>query len=148
GLTALYLQERADKRLAKQRGDDLALAKAAIEAQRNEIQAARDATEAKNRAAVRSLEQIEVANGLRLADGGDPSGGLLWFAEPLRGDHGPVQMEEIHRLRVALYERHTHRATLVQLFLHSNLKAAAFSPDGRRVLTAGDRTAEVWDVAS
>jgi eukaryotic-like serine/threonine-protein kinase len=111
----------------------------------SEAHAVASATEAR-----REVEKLYVANGLRLAEGGDLFGALLWFAKPLQSDHGPVVDGAVHRLRLSNYLRHAPRPTLLDVFVHQGMvEHAALSADGRRVVTAGrDGVARLWDVAT
>ncbi len=99
--------------------------------------------------ALRSLVRLHVSNGTRLMDEGDLFGALLSFTEALRRDAGNSNREECHRIRIASVLRDCPK--LVGIFAHSNapINQAAFSPDGRRLVTASDdHTAGVWDLAT
>ena len=91
------------------------------------------------------LVRMHVATGNRLVEQNDPFQGLLWLVEALRLERGGALREENHRHRVEAVLRHSPR--LEQLLFHSNwVMTAAFSPDGRRLLTgSSDHTARVWD---
>jgi WD40 repeat protein/tetratricopeptide (TPR) repeat protein len=98
--------------------------------------------------AVNQLVRLNVANGTRLMDEGNPFGALLWFAEALRLDEGDPAREEPHRLRLGTVVDQCPR--LVQVLYHEGgITHAEYSPDGHRVLTAGkDGTARVWDAVT
>jgi eukaryotic-like serine/threonine-protein kinase len=96
----------------------------------------------------RRLVQLYVANGARSLDEGDWFGSLVWFAEALRRDEGRPGRERLHRARLAGTLAQCPR--LVEVWSHHGpVKCAAFSPDGRRVLTGSDdHTARVWGLAT
>jgi WD40 repeat protein len=89
-----------------------------------------------------------VADGTRLLDAGDPCGAALWFAEALRLDEGRPDREQMHRKRLGAVLALC--PSLDQVWAHDGpVLCAAFTPDGRRVVTsAGDGTARVWDAAT
>jgi hypothetical protein len=102
---------------------------------------------AKERAVRRMLGEFSVAKGVSLEEQGDLSGALLWFAEARRRDPDNADAVATARLRLAAYRRYAARPTLVQVF-DDVIRQPAFSPDGRRVLTAGLSGARVWDAAT
>ena len=76
---------------------------------------------------------------------GDGFTALLWFTEALRLDAGPPEHEEPHRQRIAALEQGLPRPE--QLWVHDGaVNAIRFSPDGSRVLTAGeDGKVHLWN---
>src|SRR5262249_61125740 len=78
-------------------------------------------------------------------DDGDWLGAFPWLTEALALDQGDRAREDRHRTRIAAVLAQTPR--LVHLWQHDNeVVHVAFSPDGRRIVTASkDHTARVWD---
>ncbi len=93
------------------------------------------------------LVRLCVASGMRLVEEGNLLGALPWLAEALRLDHRDRAREEAHRIRLAAVLRQCPK--LARAWFHDGpVNDAAFSPDGRRVVTASaDSTARVWDTA-
>ena len=97
-----------------------------------------NATRAENNAEEtrRTLEHLYVSNGVRLADQGNQLEALLWFARPLKEQHGKMISEDMHRRRLATYLRYGRIPTLLHLFSQSvqtarRMQNAKFSPDGK-----------------
>lgn len=100
-------------------------------------------------AALRSLVRLRVSEGTRQLNSGDLFGSLLSFTEALRLEAGDPKLEEPHRIRIASVLRQCPK--LVGIFAHSNapINHAVFSPDSRRVITAGDdHIVQTWDLAT
>jgi WD40 repeat protein len=93
----------------------------------------------------RDLVGMHVAAGTRLVEEGDLAGSLPWFTEALRLAQAEHLPEEVHRLRLAVVLGQCSRP--LQVWHHDKtLHAVRFTPDGRRVLTAGAEGALVlWD---
>jgi WD40 repeat protein/Flp pilus assembly protein TadD len=93
----------------------------------------------------RRLVRLTVANGARRLDEGNPIGALPWFAEALKLERDDPAREAMHRLRLAAVLGQCPR--LAQVWFHSaRVQVVAFSPDGKRILTASaDGTAHVHD---
>src|SRR5262249_45146596 len=91
------------------------------------------------------LVRLTVANGVRRLDEGNPIGALPWFAEALRLERGDPAREDMHRLRPAAGLGQCPR--LAQVWFHGGrVHVVAFSPDGKRILTASaDGTAQIHD---
>jgi WD40 repeat protein len=102
------------------------------------------------RAARREIEKLHVATGHLQEEDGDLFGALLWLTRPLADEHTPAVDEAMHRLRLGCYFRHARRPALVQVLDHQEpIHCAVFSPDGRRIFTAGRQgTVQVWEAAS
>jgi hypothetical protein len=125
-------------------GQAKAARESAANAQAKEKKARENAAETR-----RVLGEFSVANGVRLEEQGDLFGALAWYAEPLRRDPDNAEAMATARLRLTGYRRYANLPTLVQVFsLQGGVNRAAFSPDGRRVLTVGGNTARVWDAAT
>jgi WD40 repeat protein/serine/threonine protein kinase/tetratricopeptide (TPR) repeat protein len=93
----------------------------------------------------RRLVRLTVANGARRLDEGNPIGALPWFAEALLLERDDPAREAMHRLRLAAVLQQCPR--LAQVWFHNaRVNVVAFSPDGRRILTASaDGTAQIHD---
>src|SRR5260370_40475510 len=89
-----------------------------------------------------------VANGERLLNEGDLLGALPSLTEALHLDKTAGPRAEAHRTRLAAVLAQAPR--LAQVWCHEQeVEYAAFSPDGRRVVTASkDHTARVWDAVT
>jgi WD40 repeat protein len=120
------------------RADSEASRLAATEAQ---IRAERFAKEASH-----ALARQYVDKGAQRLDEGDYFAALVWFTQALRLDEGDSASATVHRLRIDAVLQQCPR--LLQTFIHRGAVASVhFSPDGKRLLTAGaDNTARVWDV--
>jgi WD40 repeat protein/serine/threonine protein kinase len=134
-------------RIAGARDEAKRNAQEALEARENEA-AQRKLADARAQESRQRLTQSYVANGTRLLDDGDLFGALSWLTEALALDQGDAVREERHRTRIAAVLAETPR--LVHIWRHDNeVEHVAFSPDGRRVVTASrDHTARVWDVST
>jgi WD40 repeat protein/serine/threonine protein kinase len=119
----------------------------ALEAKENEI-AHRKLAEDKARESQQRLVRLHAANGERLLDEGDLLGALPWLTEALQLDTADGPSAEAHRTRLAAVLAQAPR--LAQAWSHEyEVEYAAFSPDGRRVVTASrDHTARVWDAVT
>src|SRR5262249_54761798 len=94
----------------------------------------------------RRLVQQYVANGERLADAGDLTPALAWFAEALYLDRGDASREEVHRIRLASILSELPRLSRVWHQPEAD-QYSDFTPDGRRMLAISKKgTARVWDV--
>jgi len=93
------------------------------------------------------LIRLGIANGNRLLEEGDPAGALVWFAETLPLLTNNPAAESTHRIRLQQALNITPR--VLQVMPHeSGVAAAAFSPDGRRVVTGTqDGNLRVWNAA-
>jgi WD40 repeat protein len=93
------------------------------------------------------IVRLDIANGVRLLDDGDPTGALLWFADALPLLTNNPAQESIHRIRIQQTLDQVPR--LLQVFPHeSSVQTAVFSPDGRFVATGTrDGQIRVWNAA-
>ncbi len=91
--------------------------------------------------------RLDVANGARLLEEDDPAGALLWFANALSLVTNDPAEESIHRIRIQQTLDKTPR--LLRAFPHeSGVTCAAFSPDGRLIMSATkDGNVRVWNSA-
>ncbi|MGH7172763.1 MAG: WD40 repeat domain-containing serine/threonine protein kinase, partial [Gemmataceae bacterium] len=92
-----------------------------------------------------NLIRLHVAQGTSAMNAGDGFTALLWFTEALRLDAGEPEHEEAHRQRIAALEQGLPRPE--QLWVHDGaVNEIRFSPDGSRVLTAGqDGKVHLWN---
>jgi WD40 repeat protein/serine/threonine protein kinase len=134
-------------RIAGARDEATRNAQEALEAKENEG-AQHKLAEARAEESRQRLIQLHVANGTRLLDEGDLFGSLPWLTEALALDQGDGAREERHRTRIAAALAQTPR--LVHLWQHDHeVLHVAFSPDGRRIVTASkDHTARVRDAGT
>lgn len=96
----------------------------------------------------RRLTDVYAVTAQALEVDGDYFGALLWFSKALREEHGDSARTEAYRQRLASLWQRT--PAMSALLAHTGgLNAAAYSGDGRRLVTASDdRTAQVWDAVS
>jgi WD40 repeat protein/serine/threonine protein kinase len=94
------------------------------------------------------LVRLHVANAERMLDEGDLLGALPWLTEALHLDTADGPRQEANRTRLAAVLAQAPR--LAHVWCHEqDVEHAAFSPDGRRVVTASrDHTARVWDAVT
>jgi hypothetical protein len=98
----------------------------------------------------RVLGEFSVTNGVRLEEQGDLGGALLWYAEQLWRDAENEEGVATARLRLTTYLRYAGRPTPIQVLAHEEGAVhAAFSPDGRRMLTTSrDGTTRFLDTVT
>jgi WD40 repeat protein/serine/threonine protein kinase len=113
----------------------------------SEARAAKSLADEKARESQQSLDQLSLANGVRLAEGGDLFAGLSWFTRPLDPAVVYRTHERINRDRIIYYLAYTPRPTLRHNLGHGGaITGAGFSLDGTLIVTASaDQTAQVWD---
>jgi WD40 repeat protein len=92
---------------------------------------------------------LALDRGLELCAQGEVPSGMLWLARSLEtAPHEAEELRHVLRVNLAAWYR---RTSPVQALLpqRDNVRAVAFSPDGRQVLTGSlDGTAQLWDAAS
>lgn len=94
------------------------------------------------------LGRLYVEKGMDLMDARDYGSALPWLAEAMDMDSGNPERVAMHRYRLA--EALENSPTLLHIWFHElGINEAAFSPDGRRVMTVGyDNSAQIWDAVS
>ena len=108
----------------------------------------RAAAQLAERTATERLIRLNVANAVRLTDEGNLLGALPWIAESIRLSEGNAAEEDAGRYRFETAWDQSPRLSVVALH-RSRIYAGAFSPDGRRFITASaNHTATVWDAHS
>jgi WD40 repeat protein/serine/threonine protein kinase/tetratricopeptide (TPR) repeat protein len=114
-------------------------------ARAKEAEARKSAEGLKEELRLRLVQKVDVANGVKLMDQGDLFGSLAWFADAARLELGDPRNAGLLRVRLNSIVMHGPKVSHV-LFHDGPLLHADFSPDGRRIVTAGGaRTARVWD---
>lgn len=101
----------------------------------------------KNKAQI-ALARSAVQDGIDLLEGRErpePGQAVAYFARALRSAPGSVAAVSWLTDRLL---RESWWAPVMSLKQRKVLYSAAFSPDGRRVVTAADDTAQVWDAAN
>jgi serine/threonine protein kinase/WD40 repeat protein len=98
----------------------------------------------------RALDRMTVAKGIQLAEEGNLFAALPWFVRPLERGGLTAAEEKVHRTRIACYLRHTPGwPTLRHMFFENGpVTHAAFSADGKRVLTVSEGLVKVRDLRS
>ena len=91
---------------------------------------------------------MNVENGTRIADQGDLTGALPWFAEALQLDREDPAAAATHRLRLGTLMNQC--PILDAIFGHDKtILSATLDQAGRRLATgSADHTARIWDVAT
>jgi len=119
-----------------------------IEKALKETKAQKDIAEGEKRSADERLVRLTVISGTQEVDAGDLLGALPWFARALRLEQGNPDRAELHRVRLGSVLHQSPK--LRQMWFHDHrVTSAAYSPDGKKVLTTcGDGTARLWDAAS
>jgi WD40 repeat protein len=148
---AQALQKADDE--ARARRDESEARVAAEQAQGNEHEARKQAEEAARKEAVQKKNaeraadetraqyvRLLVDNGSRRALEGDPLGALPWFAAALRDDPRRGDVSKVHRLRVASFTRYGPQAVRT-IILEDAARYAAFSPDGKRLVSVASSRA-------
>jgi WD40 repeat protein len=108
----------------------------------------REKAESSADASRKLLGEQFVMHGAQLLEKGDLSGALVWFAEALHRDQDDPQRASEHRKRIGALLRQCPRP-LHAFFHKGRVTCAAFSSDGRRVVTGSeDRIARVWDAVT
>jgi WD40 repeat protein/tetratricopeptide (TPR) repeat protein/tRNA A-37 threonylcarbamoyl transferase component Bud32 len=92
----------------------------------------------------RLVEQY-VQAGVRLVEGGNVSAALPWFVAAMKLDTSRPDRERIHRIRIGSVLRGSPRP-IHTWTLDGPMELAAFSDDGRRVLTVGATRGRIWDM--
>lgn len=144
---AAFLYQQARTREAMElatRNQQLAAEKTRLAAEKTELATSLASAVEESR---ERLVRLNIANGVRLLDEGDPGGALLWFAEalPLLANH-PTEAS-IHRIRIQQTLRIT--PTLEQVLPHPHpAEHYIFSPDGRRIATSANNIVRIWDAES
>jgi hypothetical protein len=91
------------------------------------------------------LVRLDIANGIRLLDEGDPAGALLWFADALPLLTNNPAQESIHRIRIQQTLNQLPRAVSV-LQHDAPIQSWAFSSDGKLFATgAAGGWVHVWN---
>ena len=91
------------------------------------------------------IVRLDIANGVRLLDEGEPAGALLWFADALPLVTNNAAETSIHRIRIQQALNQLPRP--VQFLTHDQaVKSMGFSPDGTRFITSTESGwVHVWD---
>jgi WD40 repeat protein/serine/threonine protein kinase len=114
-----------------------------LEAAYAETELRREEAEKNQREAVQRLVRLDVSNGMRAVDDGDPMGGLLWLVEALR-QLGEDEQATVHRQRLAAVLDACPKVQHI-LFHKDRVATAAFDPTGQRLLTVSQQ-AQIWDL--
>ncbi len=112
-----------------------------------EAAADRDAARAAERESRRRMVRLNIMNGTKAVDSGEPATALLWFHEAWKLDSADVDAEPSHRARIAGVLQSTP-GLLGACFHRGQVCDAAFSPDGTRLLARLEGTeVHLWDFA-
>ena len=116
--------------------------------QRNEARRQQHVAEEQRDQSRRRLVELNVSNGVRLADEGDLSGALLWYAEAAKLGQGHTAEESLLRERIGATVR--AHPLLEHVWFHDQpVRATAWLDDNQHVVVfLDDGSARVWDVST
>ena len=92
-----------------------------------------------------SQVRLNSRNGIQLVETGRPASALPWLVEALGQSRDDPEVETIHRTRIGSVLAAVPRLTACWA-VDAPISAASFSPDNTRVLIAGGRRAQVFDL--